>query len=319
MTSEASAVRAVQQRVSRAWLFALVIPAVGLVEAVAHVAQVTSHVARADWRAAKNAVIDTVKNSGDTDGIVIAPRWEEPNARAEFGREFATLERMAPGDFQRYKRVVELSVRGETASEVGSWPVTEEKRFGKIAVRIRTNPSDEGRVVDLLSQFEPSHAGVTSGTADCPFVRVPMQTGNLGFGPAIPGVRFGCQNGSMAGITVIADLTYRPRRCILARPGNEGSPLRVVFRDVEIGKFLVGHHGIYAEHERNLDGAPISLEAKVNDQLVGRDTHIDGQAWKEFRFSTNGFSQKANIEFALTSPSAGRRAYCFEATTRGVP
>ncbi len=320
MTSEASAGQAAKEHGSRAWWFSLLIPAVALVEAGAHVIQINSRIAPEDWRGARNAVQDAVKNSGDTDGVIIAPRWAEPTARAEFGRELATLERMAPGDFQRYRRVVELSVRGEHATEVASWPIAEEKRFGKIAVRIHTNPSYEGRVVDLLSPFEPARATTVSfGTADCPYSRGPMQTGNLGFGPAIPGDRFNCPNGALAGMTVIADLTYRPRRCILARAGQEGSPLRVTFHDVEIGKFLVGHHGIYAEHERNLDGAPIALEARVNDQLVGRDTHVDGQAWKEFRFPTNGFPQRANVEFALTSPNAARRAYCFEATTRGVP
>lgn len=304
---------------SRAWWFALAIPAIGLIEATTHVVQANSRVAPADWRAAKGAIVDALKGPNEGDGVIIAPRWAEPTARAEFGREVATIERMAPGDFQRYRHVVELSVRGERASEIASWPVASEKTFGKLSVRIHTNPSYESRVVDLLTLFDRSHVTVASGKHDCQLAQGGTQTGNLGFGPAIPGERFSCQNGALAGITVIADLTYRPRRCVLVRPGTEGAPLRVVFRDVDIGKFLVGHHGLYAEHERNLDGAPIVLEARVNDELVGRDTHVDGQAWKEFRFPTNGFPQKSNIEFALTSQAAGRRAYCFEATTRGVP
>lgn len=327
MTSETSEDHAVEpartRSAPRRWWLALAVPAVGLLEATTHVVQAGSHIAPGDWQAAKSAVVDALRGPNEGSGLIIAPRWAEPTARAAFGREIATLERMAPGDFQRYRRVVELSVRGEAAAEVASWPVVEQRVFGKLAVRIRTNPGyelgPEHSVVDLLSMFDRSRVSVSAAGADCGFSQSGTQTGNLGFGPAVPGERFNCPGGALAGLTVIADLAYRPRRCVLVRPGTEAAPLRVVFHDAPMGKFLVGHHGLYAEHERNLDGAPIVLEVRVNDQLVGRDTHIDGQAWKEFRFPTASFPHKANIEFALSSAAAGRRAYCFEATTRGAP
>ena len=146
--------------------------------------------------------------------------------------------------------------------------------------------------------------------------RGPAQTGNLGFGPAVPGDRFAC-GGGFAGVSVIADLDYEARRCIYAPPPGGARVLRIAFRGVKFGSTLHGHHGLYVEAERNKNGAPVTLALRVGDDYVGKVVHNDGEGWKGFELPTGELEGKtADLVAEISAPSGNRRAYCFEAITR---
>ena len=104
-----------------------------------------------------------------------------------------------------------------------------------------------------------------------------------------------------------------------------------------MGTSLVGHHGLYVEAERHLQGRPVNLRffalspqlgepvrppdgiptaENIVSEKIGLVTHIDGQSWKPFEFSTAAFAGRT-IDLAAEIESDGdRRQYCFEAVTR---
>jgi hypothetical protein len=164
--------------------------------------------------------------------------------------------------------------------------------------------------------------------ADCAFGRYGAQTGGLGFGPAVPPMRWSCAGGNFAGVTVLPALDYSPRRCIYAPPAGPGSMLRLVFAGVRFGKLLHGHHGLYVEAERNKNGAPVTLTFRIEEPspeaagavtstVLGRVVHRDGQGWSNFELDTSEADGKsADLVAEVTAPNGNRRNYCFEADTR---
>jgi hypothetical protein len=151
--------------------------------------------------------------------------------------------------------------------------------------------------------------------AECAFGHGPTQAGPLGFGPAIPGDRFACASG-FVGVSVVADLDYRPHRCIYAPPGGGSSLVRIRFLDVQIGRTLYGHHALYVEAERDRRGAPVTLTFRVGASLVGSVMHRDGDGWRQFEFDTGDLAgQRADLDAEISAPSGDQRMYCFQADT----
>ncbi len=152
---------------------------------------------------------------------------------------------------------------------------------------------------------------------DCVWIHGPAKTGNLGFGPAIPGDRAECAGGGFAGVTIFAVLDYTARRCIYAPPPGGGSSLRLTFHDVAMGKALHGHHGLYAEAERNRTGTPVKIAFSIDGESLGKLTHEDGDGWTEFELDTSAWAGKrSEVVAEISSTNGNRRMYCFEADTR---
>jgi hypothetical protein len=298
------------------WAFAAV-PVVGLLELGAHVVQTHSVVAASDWQAARAYVEAHAKPE---DLVVFAPWWADPVGREQFGTSIATFEREGRGDDSRFPRALEVSVHGARLPELGGWVGTDEARFGGLTVTTRVNPAPAPVIDDLVSRVEPGRMRVWRldgpREGECAFARGPTQAGALGFGPAIPGDHFGC-GGVAVGVSVMADLDYRPRRCIYAPPPGPGSHLRLRFLGVRMGRTLYGHHGIYVEAERNRTGSPVTIRFISGDSVVGSVVHHDGDGWRTFEFDTSDLAgQTVDLDADISAPAADRRTYCFEASTR---
>jgi hypothetical protein len=301
------------KRVAQRWAFA-VVPAFGLLELVAHVVQTRSAPAAADWEAARAWVAAQAKPE---DLVAFAPRWADPIGRERFGPAIATVEREARPDETRFPRAFEVGIRGEHLPELDGWKKGGVQRFGGVAVTTWENPAPAHVLDDLVSLLDPRRAHVSRGDADCPFAHAGMQSGNLGYGPTIPGERFACAGNGFAGVSVVADLDYHPHRCIYAPPPGGPTPLRIRFDDVRFGHSLHGHHGIYVEAERKKLGTPVTITFKSGDSTLGSVVHHDGEGWKPFEFDTSALAgQSAELRVEITSPNADRRQYCFEADTR---
>jgi hypothetical protein len=300
------------------WAF-LLVPAVGLLELGLHVRQANSAVSDGDWAAARATLEADAKPD---DLVVFAPRWVDPLARQHLGDKIATLAREARPDESRYARAIEVSIRGMHAPELSGWKKTSEKRVGAFTLTVLENPSPAKVIDDLLDHVKPDGMRVSRVDAmgrelDCGFSHGVAQTGGLGFGPAIPGDRWQCPMGGVAGITVVPDLDYKPHRCLYAPPPGGPSPIRITFRDVAFGSSLYGHHGLYVEAERNKDGAPVTLVFRTGDRMIGTVTHADGDGWKRFELPTSDLAgTRGDLVADVTSPSGNRRMYCFEADTR---
>jgi hypothetical protein len=118
------------------------------------------------------------------------------------------------------------------------------------------------------------------------------------------------------GVSIVADLDYRPRRCIFA-PAQGSSKLRIHFDAVSFGHALHGHHGLYVEAERDGKGSPVTLVFRSGDRTLGQLIHRDGEGWKGFELDTGDLDGKtADLTAEITSGANDRRLYCFEADTR---
>jgi hypothetical protein len=300
------------------WAF-LLVPAVGLLELGLHVREANSAVSEQDWAAARAALEAQAKPD---DLVVFAPRWIDPLARQHFGSKIASVAREARGDETSFARAIEVSARGIHAPELAVWRKVGEQKVGAFTLTTLENPSPAKVIDDLVVHATPETMRVSridnfGRELDCAFGHDAPQTGGLGFGTAVPGDRWNCPAGGFAGVSIVADLDYRPHRCIYAPPPGGPSPLRIRFLDVAFGASLYGHHGLYVEHERNKDGAPVTLVWKAFDRTLGSVTHNDGDGWKRFELPTSDFAgQRGDLVAEITSPSGNRRAYCFEADTR---
>ncbi len=299
----------------RKWLFAIV-PAVAVIELVLHVVQVSSVVPEADWKAARDATKSLVKAD---DLVIFEPKWADPLGREFFGSDLATLDREAFADVSRFERAIEVSIRGQHAPELAGWRRKEAKSVGAITLTTFENLAYQPTIDDLLLHVNPAQMTVSRVSGDseqpCPFTGGPVGTGNLGFGPAIPGDKFSC-GASPVGISVVSDLGYTPHKCLYAPPNGSGTT-RIKFGSVTFGEVLHGHHGLYVEAERARDGAPIQLVFSVGERRLGKMTHTDGDGWKGFELPTPELKgQKGELVAEVSSTSGSRRMYCFEAITR---
>ena len=302
----------------RRWVFAIA-PAIGVLELVLHVRQASSAVPKADWLAARDAVLTMARPD---DLVIFAPHWADPLGRSYFGDKVATLAREARADDTGFARAIEVSIRGQHAPELATWKSEDVKRVGAITLTTLLNPAPKQVIDDLLSH-EPLGMRVSrvdlGHEQECAFARGAAQTGNLGFGPAIPADKFNCA-GAFVGISVIPALDYTARRCFYAPPpgGPPGNGvLRIRFLNVAFGTLLHGHHGIYVEAERNREGSPVTLAFKVRDRVLGSVVHTDGDGWKAFELPTTDLAGQADDLVAeVSTPNGNRRMYCFEADTR---
>lgn len=287
-------------------------PLLGLAELGAHFVETRPIASDADWNAARDYV---AANAKPEDLVAFAPRWADPLGREHFGAGIATLEREARPDETRFPRAFEVSVHGSHLKTLDDWKRVGQQRFGGVTVTTLENPSPAHVLDDLASMVDPQRMQVTRGEGECRFSHAMVQSGGLGFGPAIPGDRFVCSGGAFVGLSVVADLNYVPHRCIYAPPAG-GPPTRIRFEGVRFGHALHGHHAIYVEAERDRRGSPVTLTFRAGDTTLGSVEHRDGDGWKPFELDTTALAGQTGDLVAEVSGQGERRMYCFEADTR---
>jgi hypothetical protein len=296
------------------WAFALV-PAAGLLELGAHVVQTHSVTPERDWAAARAYV---ASHAAPEDLVAFAPRWVDPIGRKTFGSDLATLAREARPDETRFPRAFEVGIRGGHLPSLSDWHRADVERFGAVTVTLWENPSPVHVLDDLVSNVGPDHMHVSIVEGDreqeCPWSRATPQSGELGFGTAVPADRFACPGGGFVGASVLEDTEYYPHRCIYAPP--TGRTLRLRFADVPIGRTLHGHHALYVEAEHAMK-APVTITFTIGGTPVGSAIHRDLEGWKSFELDTSALAgSRAEVIADIDCPTGERRMYCFEADTR---
>jgi hypothetical protein len=298
------------------------VPIVGVIELAAHVAQTSSVAPDRDWKAAREVVAAEARPE---DLVVFAPRWTDPVGRELFGPRLATVEREARPDESRFPRAFEVAIRGAHDPSLAGWRRAAERRFGAVTVTTWENPSPVRVLDDLVSLVTPerlhvSHVEGGGAEADCALQRGAVSSGGLGFGPAIPSVRFACPGGGPVTPVLITDTEYHARRCIYAPPPGGSGALRLRFSGVRFGRALHGHHGLYVEAERDRKGAPVTLTWRLGSSassVLGSLVHRDGDGWKGFELDTSALAgQVGDLVAEVSAPSGDRRMYCFEADTQ---
>jgi hypothetical protein len=297
------------------------VPLVGVVELALHVKQTTTDVVSDEnWLAARDAVKAEVKPD---DLVVFAPFWADPLGREFFRDELAGIKREARPDETRFPRAFEVSIRGAHDPELEGWKKVSERTVGKITITVYDNPTPVKLHTDLVDLVSAERLTVSrvDGTSEtpCAWQRGPGQPGGLGVpqGPAVPGDKFVCSNGSYVGTAVLHALDHHPHLCIFASPPGGSAVLRLKLANVTFGTSLHGHSGVQWLNERTPSRERIQVAFSAFERPIGTNVHRVGAGWTGFEFPTPDLAGKRGDLVAEVSGN-GPRSYCFEADTRDV-
>jgi hypothetical protein len=299
-----------------AWLL---VPVVGLTELAAHAYFSSRPPSPEEWTSGRAAVRD-LRRHGEL--VVIAPYWAEPNARFAFGDELMPVRDVARADESAYPLAIEVSILGASAPELGGWKLLEERKAGKLRLRVLKNP----RPARVAFDFVDGVAGATvvdarlgGGETPCAYTTSARRdAGGLHGDPAFPAARHVC-NGPEAhfvGVTVVEDNAWRGRRCIWAEP-TDGAELVIRYHDVPLGASLRGYGTLPWWLERELRGAPVEMRLVVAGDDLGTYVHRDGEGWRMFEAPLGKHAgTHADVEFRISSKRSHDRQFCFQADTR---
>jgi hypothetical protein len=302
-------------RKALAWLL---VPVLGLTELGAHAYFSTRPPSPEEWRAARPAVA-ALRRKGEL--IVVAPHWAEPNARAAFGEELMPLADVARADESAYARALEVSILGSDAPELRGFKLVDERRTGKLRLRVLENPAPAHPTFDFLAEVPNATVADVRRDAEtpCAFTTTARRSaGGLHGDPAFPAARHVCGGGEahFVGVTVVEDSEWRGRRCIWAEPTN-GAELTIRYHDVPLGRVVRGYATLPWWLERELRGAPVEMRILVNGEDIGSYVHRDGDGWKRFEVPLGAHAgTRADVEFRIHSRRSHDRQFCFQADTR---
>lgn len=330
-----------------------VVPVVAVWELVAAQRQHQAVPTDADWRAAA-AAASAAKKPGDM--IVVAPRWAEPLGRKALlevahppqvlgspalgspalgspvanetifaDKSLADLRMVGRSDFDTVPRVLELSIRGKDDPQLKGFRLVGTQRFGTVELRTFENPKPEKLVRDLVAEVDQTatlqRVAPDGGVEVCRWeTEASQHIPNLFAGPVPPKKRWLCPpfdpGWSWVAETVITDLEYVPRRCVMMHPTLSNTT--IVFPPKPVGQRVVAYVGkhVYVEREKRL--SPVHVRISVAGKEVAHQFHRDGDGWVRFEGSTAawaGTSQPVKIElWAEGSPQF--RVACVAAELR---
>ena len=304
---------------SRLHYFALLVPALGLGELLAHVYFSRRAPSIEEWRELSDSV-RRLKRPEDL--LVIAPPWAEPVARHALGDGPFPLEQVARADASSYARAVEISALGDRTDETRNWRVVSEEPRGRFTLRVLANPAPVTPKYRFLEHVAPEslEVAVLAGERElpCPFTdRAPATAGGLHGHATFPRERYRCPGGeaSFVGVTVIDDQKYEPRRCLWAHPPETGV-LRLRFRAVPLGARLRAWAGLSYFLFRDGVGDPVTIAFFADGKPLGQHQHRDEWGFRAFSFETPGVSGKtADVDVVVSADSAHSRDFCFAAET----
>jgi len=299
----------------------LAIPLFGLVELGASVYFSRRFPQVDEWRALTTEV-RALKQEKDL--IVIAPEWAEPLARNAFSDSLMPIADVARPDEASYPRVIEVSALGKINPLIASWPVTAEKRFGKFALRTRTNPEYRPPLFVLTDhavppELEVSERGDSGETTRCRYgTRPPSSASGLLARPAFPRQRFSCgpAEADFVGTTIIDDQNYRARSCLWANPAP-GGLLTLKFSNVPMGDELYGYIGFSFFRFRDHGWPKVSLSFAIDGAGLGSHSHSPESGWQRFQFPTAHFRGTAHeVRIEISGVDSRELELCFYAATR---
>lgn len=268
--------------------------------ALADCARVALGVARApresDWRSAEHAVRAGFA-SGDL--VVVAPAWADPTMRLYLG-DLLPIPIAARADSDRFGRVWELSLRGARAPEAAPPADCQTVAEGRVRVRLCRKPAV--RVLyDLTDRWIDARVALLRDGRELP---CPFQEGG-----------FMCAGASVT--QAVGEIEYQPHRCILAPPPGAGEVLRIEWRDVPLGRGLVGYTGIHSFYSRKQADGPTEVAVFVDDQPGLDIVHRNRDGWRRFELAAAGPRERhARLRFDISSPRPEARTLCFAAESR---
>jgi hypothetical protein len=234
------------------------------------------------------------------------------------------LEMLARGGDEACERLIEVGFLGQHATAGANWPLAERKESGPFSISVRPNPHWVQARYAFVEHIEPQsltvHAQASAAIQEpCVFADHSRQTaGGLGGDPTSPAARFNCPGGSFhwVGVTIIDDGRYEPRRCIWAPPNRTG-PLTLQFRQVPLGRRLVGHAGGPWLMVRDGVAPPIELAAAIANGPTFKTTVKDTDGWVGFDWDTQAVENTtADVSLTITGTPNTDQRFCFTLDAR---
>ena len=270
-----------------------------------------------DWQRAAAFVRE---NHRVQDAISAAPEWADPTLRLVLG-DLISLGDAGRSDLAAFERLWALSIRGKRPAEAPAQRPDLVRTFGRVRVsRWDLGPSPV--LYDLVEKVRSAEVSLLKGGREqaCPFRRGSAGGGGgLGKGVVAPADRFVCDARDrwlFVAPVVLEDLELRPRRCVWQHPRGP-DPVRIRFNNVPLGQQLVLYGGLYYEHERRLQGAPVTAEVFVRGRSAGRMVHRDGEGWKRIVIPLHAVGSRGEVRIEVSTPRPARRGFCWAATVRG--
>ena len=273
-----------------------------------------------DWQRLKSQVA-SLYQQGDL--VAVAPAWAGPLARQALGDAMMPLSMVARSDDGDFPRAIQISILGQVREELAQWQEIRHESFGSFRLSIRNNPHFEPALYQFIDHVESNSLSVSvlrNGNDEaCSYSEsASMAAGGLGGDPTSPRIRFSCPGGSFhwVGVTIIDDEEYRPRRCIWAPPSSVG-PVNLKFRQVPLGRKLVGHAGAPWLMVRDGVGPPITLAVSTSHGPLGSIAARDTDGWIRFEWSTESLQNThSDVQLTILGTAHQDQRFCFTLESR---
>ncbi len=302
------------------WLV-LLLPLFALLETCAHLYFAKRAPAPEAWQTLR-APVERLWRPGDA--VVVAPNWADPLARAALASEMLEVGRVRQQDLSSVKRAVEISIRSASSPRITGWRVLQRETLGPFDITLRENERAESVAYDFVEAAAQGQADAqlerSSRTQACRWAtEAARKTGGLHGAPALPRARFECGAGNFAGVSILDDQEYRPRRCVLVSVPASGEVV-MGFDVRRPGSKIVGSVGSSYFLTRSELGSVRALEVRVDGRRVGEVQQRGAEGFVPFSFAM-GSERGGHVEFRVRGSArrVGHEApgpLCFEAEMR---
>jgi hypothetical protein len=289
------------------------VPLVGLAELALHQFFAQRAPDPADY-AALGAALSQLKRAGEP--VVVAPAWAEPLVRQAAPDAFP-LRELARAEDRSFATFLEVSLLGQSAPALETFPIREQRVVGAFRVRRRENPQPDPTRFDFVTEVEAGRAEVATELEErhepCAFAEhAPVSTGGLHGHVAYPRRRYTCGGKRFVGVTLIDDQDYRPRRCVLVQPPDAGD---VVLRfTAPASARLVGFVGASYFLERDTATPQVELGVRAGQGPEVLRAVAGAAGWTRFELERAPGSSEVEVRLhRLTSRSAD---FCFSLEAR---
>jgi hypothetical protein len=229
----------------------------------------------ADWRSANEYLVSQMAAD---DLLMAAPRWLDPKLRQFSGKQIP-INAAARMDRERFADIWVTSARGARAPETSDLKTISSKRFGELLVTRYAHQAQRA-VVDFVERFPAAEA-----------------SGRWRGRPSV----------------VLDEIGFRPRKCVRGEPVAGAQPA-VIYRDVELGRSIVGFVGLADVFTRRDIRSPVEFSVTLNgDEVANVSVGVD-DGWVRFEVATDGV-ERGTIGFHPRAVDA-KRLVCFAAEAR---
>ncbi|MCB9555439.1 MAG: hypothetical protein H6707_04995 [Deltaproteobacteria bacterium] len=279
------------------WGLLSLVVAVALAEATALWLQKSATPSEQDWQRAVTA-LDGQRKAGEP--ILAAPFWVQPLAYRYLGQRI-DLALAGVSDVDRFARVWQLSIRGAQHRYLAARQPSQTLQFGGVTL----TRYDTAKPAAVLFDFRENIAQANVETV-----------GKITSSCRWSGDRHRCRFGWSWVGSYLAEVDYRPYRCIYAHP-SEGERLRISFPAVPIGGSLRVYTGIDDFDNRKRSTADVELSISIAGSPAKTIRHRNEWPWHSETIDTSSHQgQRQPVRFEVSATPAYARAFCFHAETR---